>query len=47
MFENNLIWVVLVSLVGLWIIIDFIRSMYDGIKGENQHPSLDQEDSGF
>ena len=45
MFENDLIWVVLVSLVGLWIVIDFIQSMYEGIKGENEYPSLDEEDS--
>ena len=47
MFENNLIWVVLLSLASLSIIIDFIRSMYDGIKGENEHPSLDQKASEF
>ena len=32
MFENNIIWILLVGLVGIWISLDFIQAMFSSIK---------------
>ena len=32
MFENNIIWILLVGLVGIWIALDFIQAMFSSIK---------------
>ena len=32
MFENNIIWILLVGLVGIWISLDFIQAMFSNIK---------------
>ena len=36
MFDNNIIWVILVGLAGIWIAVDFIQAMYSGIKEGSQ-----------
>ena len=32
MFENNIIWILLVGLVGIWISLDFIQAIFSSIK---------------
>ena len=32
MFENNIIWILLVGLVGIWISLDFIQALFSSIK---------------
>ena len=36
MFDNNIIWVLLVGLAGIWIAVDFVQAIYSVIKGESQ-----------
>ena len=32
MFENNIIWILLVGLVGIWISLDFIQTIFRNTK---------------
>jgi len=41
MFENNIIWILLVGLVGIWISLDFIQAMFSSIKeGKEEEEEL-------
>ena len=35
-FENNIIWILLVGLVGIWISLDFIQTIFSNTKEGNE-----------
>ena len=44
MFENNIIWILLVGLVGIWISLDFIQAMFSSIKEGKGKEEEEEED---
>ena len=48
MFENNIIWILLVGLVGIWISLDFIQALFSSIKeGKEEEEEVDKENAVF
>ena len=47
MFENNIIWILLVSLVGIWISLDFIQAMFSSIKEGKEEEEEERPSSIF
>ena len=43
MFENNIIWILLVGLVGIWISLDFIQAMFSSIKEGKKEEEAKEE----
>jgi len=44
MFENNIIWILLVGLVGIWISLDFIQAMFSSIKEGKEEEEEEKKD---
>ena len=46
MFENNIIWILLVGLVGIWISLDFIQALFSSIKeGKGKEEKVEEKPS--
>ena len=46
MFENNIIWILLVGLVGIWISLDFIQALFSSIKeGKEEEEEVEERPS--
>ena len=46
MFENNIIWILLVGLVGIWISLDFIQTLFSSIKeGKGKEEKVEEKPS--
>ena len=45
-FENNIIWILLVGLVGTWISLDFIQAIFSSIKeGKGKEEEVEEKPS--